>query len=209
MCNLNQFFGCNIFKHLLLIALCCISTQFWMFAETPEERKARRMARVKKAEAPAPSTPEIKDNISPASNSTTTPQVETSPEKTATPEAKPIEAQANANPVASSTETPKIETDLKLEKVEQVNRDWSEDNSEREKYMTEAANYYTKICELIPKSEKIVSEKDIAYEKTNLELNKVFNEASLAIGRYVEIGRKLEGYVQENMAKYKANQENK
>lgn len=209
MCNLNQFFGCNIFKHLLLIVLCCISTLPWIFAETPEERRAKRMARVKKAEAPAPSTAEITNTISPTGNTTPPLQTETSPEQIATPEAKPVEAQADRAPVPPPSEASNTEPDSKLEKIEQVNRDWSEDNTEREKYMTEAANYYTKISELIPKSEKIVSEKDAAYEKANLELNKVYNEASLAMGRYVEIGRKLEGYVQENMAKYKANQENK
>ncbi len=89
-----------------------------------------------------------------------------------------------------------------LEKIEPVKRNWKEPSGEREKYMAEAASYYDKISNLNKKSKKILGDKEQAYEKINSALNKAFNQTSSAIGRFVEVGRKIEGYVQQNIARY-------
>jgi hypothetical protein len=151
-----------------------------------------------------PTAPPALSSAAPPPTATSMPSpASVTPLSTPAPD-KPAD-QATNTPGGSPTpaaDTGEPAEDFKLEKVEQVNRDWTEMSSEREKYMTEAANYYTKISDVVTQSEKIAGDKDTAYEKTILDLNKSYNDAYEAMGKFVEIGKQLESYVQQNMAKY-------
>jgi hypothetical protein len=181
----------QFFSALGFLCLCGISIND-LFAEDLNPLAKLRAKRQADAATSAPAMP----------MSTSAPM--TAPVASSSADVTPIAAVAAEGPEASiaTATTKEVDGVNKLETVEQVTRDWSQDATERDKYTKSADEYYQKLLVLEQKSNDLFKQKEDAYENLSQELNKVYNQASGSMGRFVEVGRKIEGYVQQNMARY-------
>ncbi len=145
------------------------------------------------SETPAPMT------VAPSLQSPTSTVTDLAQNKDA--EQSGLKPQSNQVTTTQSAENEKTE-DFSLEKVEQTKRDWKETPNERKTYIKESSDYYKKILDLVKKASKITSESEKASQELNTQLNDTYSNASSTMGDFVEIGRKIENYVHEQIGKY-------
>ena len=120
----------------------------------------------------------------------------------ATPTTSATVSSTTATASATTSDNDDVKSTIDVENIAQVDRDWSQDSHERNRLRQSADEYYQKILALEQKSNDEFTQRSDAYANLSQELNKVYNQASGTMGRFVEVGRKIEGYVQQNMARY-------